>query len=56
MYYLHFGHLAEAFVQTDFIHTLMVVAAKQGTNQHISSSLRFSILPKDTCRPGESNQ
>ena len=36
----------------------MVVAAMQGANQHIRSSLGFSILPKDTltCQPGESNQ
>ena len=36
----------------------MVVAAMQGVNQHIRSSLGFSILPKDTLawRPGESNQ
>ena len=36
----------------------MAVAAMQGTNQHIRSSLGFSILPKDTstCRQGESNQ
>ena len=40
-----------------YIHTLMVVAAMQGANQHIRSSLGFSILLKDTstCRPGESN-
>ena len=36
----------------------MMVAAMQGANQHISSSLGLSILPKDTatCRPGELNQ
>ena len=36
----------------------MAVAAVQGADQHIRSSLEFSILPKDTltCRPGESNQ
>ena len=36
----------------------MVVAAMKGADQHIRSSLGFSILPKDTstCRPGESNQ
>ena len=41
-----------------FIHTLMAVAAIQGADQHIKSSLGFVILPKDTskCRPGESNQ
>ena len=41
-----------------YIHTLMAVAAMQGDDQHIRSSLGFSILPKDTltCRPGESNQ
>ena len=44
-------------IQTYF-HTLMVVAAMQGADQHIRSSLGFSILPKDTlaCNPGESNQ
>ena len=41
-----------------YIHTLMVVAAMQGADQHIRSSLGFSILPKDgsTCRSGESNR
>ena len=42
-----------------FIHMLMVVAAMQGADQqHIRSSLGFSILPKDTLthRPGGSNQ
>ena len=36
----------------------MVVVAMQGANQHIRSSLGFSILPKDTLtrRPGEYNQ
>ena len=36
----------------------MVVAAMQGADQHIRSSLGFSILPKDTltCRPGEQNK
>ena len=36
----------------------MGVAAMQGADQHIRSSLGFSVLPKDTstCRPGESNQ
>ena len=36
----------------------MVVAAMQGANQHIRSSLGFSILPKDTStyRQGESDQ
>ena len=36
----------------------MAVAAMQGANQHIRSSLGFSILPKDTltCTPGETNQ
>ena len=45
------------------IQTLMAVAAMQGADQHIRSSLGFSILPKDTlalttlkCRPGKSNQ
>ena len=31
-----------------YIHTLMAVAATQSANQHIRSSLGFSILPKDT--------
>ena len=46
-------HLANAFVQSD-----LAVDAIQGADQHIRSSLGFSILPKDisTCRPGESNQ
>ena len=37
---------------------MMAVAAIQGANQHIRSSLGFKILPKDTltCRPGESYQ
>ena len=41
-----------------YIHTLMVVAAMQGADQQIRSSLEFSILPKDTstCRPGDPNQ
>ena len=30
------------------IHTLMAVATMQGPDQHIRSSLGFSILPKDT--------
>ena len=36
----------------------MAAAAMQGVDQHIRSSLGFSILPKDTstCSPGESNQ
>ena len=33
----------------------MLEAAKQGANQHIRSDLGFSILPKDSCRPGELN-
>ena len=39
-----------------YIHTLMVVAAMKGADQHIGSSLGLSILSKDTvtCRPGES--
>ena len=38
--------------------TPMAVAAMQGADQHIRSSLGFSIFPKDTstCRPGELNQ
>ena len=41
-----------------YIHTLMVVAALQGPNQHIRSSLGLIILPKDTLswRPGDLNQ
>ena len=41
-----------------YIDTLMVVAAMQGADQHMRSSLGFSILPKDTsaCRTGETNQ
>ena len=44
-------------IQT-YIYSLTVVAAMQGTYQHIGSSLRFSMLPKDTLtsRPGELNQ
>ena len=40
------------------IHTLMALGAMQGADQHIRSTLWFSILPKDTstCRAGESNQ
>ena len=36
----------------------MVVAAMQGADQHISSSVELRILPKDTstCRPGDLNQ
>ena len=36
----------------------MPVAAIQGADQHIRSSLGFSILPTDilTCRTGESNR
>ena len=36
----------------------MVVAAMQDVDQHIRSSLGFSILPEvnSTSRPGESNQ
>ena len=59
-------HLADAFLPkaTDssvihtYIHTLILVAAMQGADKHIKSSLGHSILPKDTstCRPGESNQ
>ena len=41
-----------------YIHTLMAVVAMQGADQQIRSSLRFSILPKDTstCKSGELNQ
>ena len=59
------SYLADTFVQSKslkvihtYIHRQMVVAAMQGANQHIRSSLGFSMLHKDTlaCRPGESNQ
>ena len=52
-------HLQKLFAKRlTAIHTLMAVAAMQDDNQHIGSSLGFSILPKDnlTCRPGELNQ
>ena len=41
-----------------YIYTLTAVATMQGADQHIRSSLGFSILPKDTltCRPGKPNQ
>ena len=59
-FFLHFaGFCPKRFTLIHIcIHTRMVVAAMQGTNQHIRSSLGFSILPKDilTCRPGESNR
>ena len=50
--------LSKTTYSNSYIHTLMVVAAMQGADQHIRSSLGFSILPKDTwtCRPGELNQ
>ena len=52
------GELGNKDNSNSYIHTLMVVTAMQGADQHIRSSLRFSILPKDTwsCRPWESNQ
>ena len=59
----HMTHLKLAFIHLCFcpkrltvIHTL--VAAMQGADQHIRSSLGFSILPEvtSTSRPGESNQ
>ena len=43
------------------IHIYQILLSKatysKGANQHIGSSLRFSIFPKDslTCRPGELN-
>ena len=33
-----------------YIHTLMVMAVMKVADQHIGSSLGFSIWPKDTCR------
>ena len=50
--------LSKATYSNSYIHTPMVVAAMQDDDQHIRSSLEFSILPKDTstCRPGESKQ
>ena len=48
------GHLSDVFcpeclaVIHTYIHRPMAVAAMQGADQHISSSLGFSILPKDT--------
>ena len=47
--------LSKATVIPTYIHTLMVVAAMQGADQHIRSSLGFSILRKDTStwRPEE---
>ena len=41
-----------------YIHTLKAEAAIQGADQHIRSSVGFSILLKDTltCRTGELNQ
>ena len=46
------SHLHFCPKQRSVIHTLMAVAAMQGADQHIRSSLGFSILPKDTlsCR------
>ena len=61
--YLHLRHLLDAFPKQrtgihTYIHTLVAMGAVRGAGQHIRSSLRFSILPKDTwtCRPGESKQ
>ena len=63
--HLHFAFLGiyqmvfyKMTCSNSYIHTLMAVAAMQGADQHIRSSLGFSILPKDTltCRPGELNQ
>ena len=39
--------------QLTVIHTLMAVAAMQGADQHIRSSLGFSILPKDRNQTGD---
>ena len=56
--HLHFRAFSRHTVIHTCIHTLMVVAAVQGADMHIRSSLGFSILPKDTStgRPGELNQ
>ena len=53
----HFCPMQLTVIHT-YIHTMMMVAPMQGTDQHTRCSLGFSILPKDTstCRPGESNQ
>ena len=50
--------LAEATYSNSYIHKLMAMAAMQGADQHMRSSLGFSILPKDTstCTLGDSNQ
>ena len=51
--------LSKGTYSNSCIHTLMaVMAAMQGADKHIKSSLGFSILPKDTstCRLGELNQ
>ena len=57
--HLHSGHLSDFFRPKwlTVIHTLTAMAAMQGADQHIRSSLGFSILPKDTStrRPGEWN-
>ena len=51
----NFQHSADAFCpkRLTAIHTLLVVAAMEGANQHIKRNLGFSIMPKDTstCRP-----
>lgn len=47
--------LPKATYSDSYIHA-MVVAVIQGAEQHIRSSLGFSILHKETGRPGESNQ
>ena len=64
--HLHFRAFIRVFcpkrltVTHTYIHTLMAVAAMQGADQHVRSSLGLSILGKNTwtCRPrpGESNQ
>ena len=45
-------------VMHTYIYTLMAVSAMQGAEQHIRSSLGFSILPKhtSTCKPGKKNE
>ena len=47
--------LSKVTYSNSYIHTLMAVAAMQDADQHISSSLELSVLPKDTFRPGEPN-
>ena len=50
--------VSEATYSNSYTDTLMAAAVMHGADQHIRSSLRFSIFPNVTlaCRPGESNQ